>query len=276
MQLAVLDTEFSPDVLSRKLTVAGFSARVSLTSSAKILVSAPSSIVQLSEVVTEYVLSDWISAYILQRLVKEHPYLSDDDREYVRLLATHQFRSESTSSLAERLHSWRIKIKDAVYQVLDRSGTVHIRGVLRFRVNDFLRSVDYVITDVVEHFLVDKEYEEFVSMLRVMLDGQPPSTQTLHVYCTNERVWICDESGSLVRDGEIASAAEQASDNGTVDAEDLAISILIMRSPCAITIHDLAENAPWPSFAETVERVFQQRVSRCQACSTCERLRRTL
>ncbi len=272
VQLAILESEFSPEVLLRRLLDEGYEARLSTSAPERVIVVAePPSLSRLSESVTDYVLSDWIAGYVLQLLSHEHDYLSAEDREYVGLLASHTFRMGTGAS---GFGLWRDKIRDVIRAVLVRSGSLNIRGILRFRAGEFLRAIDVQLTDVVQHFLADREYEEFVSMLRVMLDAQPPSTQTLHLYCTDQRVWICDEGGNLVRDREVAKAAHEASEDGEVDAEDLAMSILIMKSPCRIIIHDLAEGATWPSFAQTVERVFLERASRCEHCSTCDKLRR--
>lgn len=273
MQLATLETEFSPDRLSRKLKDDGFSARVSRTRSGRVMVVVRlSTIDDLASALTKFILTDWLADFVEGRIAEDHPYLSAEDQEYVRLLTCHAFRTKPVDAFDGRWEKWRSNIQDTIRSILMRTGTVNINGVLRFRARDFLRAVDYTITDVVEHFLADREYEEFVSMLRVMLDAQPLSTQTLHVFCTNERVWICDESGELLQDEEVTAAAKQVSDDDSVDAEDLAMSILIMRSPCAIVLHDLSRGATWPSFAETVERVFLERVSFCGACTTCARL----
>lgn len=274
MQLAMLETEFSPDALSRQLTKDGFSTRLSQIAPGRVIVALTAEAVEpFARAVTEFVFSDWLSDYVHQRLSGDHAYLSMEDQEYVRLLTRHTMRTEPEEVFNGRLGYWQERAAETIRSVVLRGGTVNIRGILRFRLGDFLRAVDHVVTDVVEHFLADREYEEFVSMLRVMLDAQPATTLTLHVYCTDERVWLCDAAGSLIKDQDIADVAMQTSDDGTVDAEDLTMSILIMKSPCSIVIHDLTRLAPWPSFAETVERVFLERVSHCQACSTCDRLR---
>jgi hypothetical protein len=106
-----------------------------------------------------------------------------------------------------------------------------------------------------------------------MLDAQQPTSQVLHVFCSNEQVWITDEKGDLIRDPQVTEAAVQVSEGGEVNAEDLAMSILITRAPCQIVIHDITVAAPWPSFAETVEKVFLNRAVRCQECSACRQLK---
>ncbi|MCL6444229.1 MAG: putative sporulation protein YtxC [Alicyclobacillus sp.] len=225
-------------------------------------------------IAVEFILGEWLSAHIDRRLGQLHPYLNDDEREYIGLLTYHGLHKAEQDVDGWSIQTWADELTGVLRELLGRTPLLHVDGIVRFCMKHMLAVVDSTISDMVEHFLADREYEEFVSMLRYMLDAQPPSMQVLHVFCTNDRVWICDVSGALVRDGEVCSAALQASDGALVNPEDLAMSILITRSPCKIVIHDLTVAAPWPSFAETLERVFLDRATRCGECSTCQELQR--
>lgn len=228
----------------------------------------------LKRVVLNFILTDWLYAAIEKRLQTLHPYLTDDEREYVALLAFHSLRKEEDPIAGLTVKEWGQRLEESIHELAEQGSPIIIDGVVRFRLREYLVAVDSLLHELVEQFLTDREYEEFVSMLRYILDTQPASKQVLHVYCTEDLVWISDEQGNLIRDHDVTNAAYQVSDDEDVNAEDLAMSILITRSPCSIVIHDAAKGAPWPSFAETVERVFLQRATRCNGCTTCSELER--
>lgn len=256
---------------------------------------------RLASAIAAFLLRDWLYGFIEQRTAAVYSFLDEEEREYVALLTFHALRKQRDQHgecelprALERVGRKEIRdmqkadlqqpknvsvfadvsatIFDALCESLRQQQPLSVDAVVRFRLRDPLKGVEKAVDMVVDQFLSDREYEEFVSMLRYMLDQQPQRQQVLHVFCSDERVWICDAEGRLVRDEEVSTAAAVVSDGEEVNAEDLAMSILITRSPCRIVIHDITRTAPWPSFSETVERVFLERTDRCKHCSTCRKL----
>jgi putative sporulation protein YtxC len=275
MSIAEIIAKYAPGALSHKLQEAGFVVYEDSPDGQRLKVEwTEPELDKLLDVITTYVMSDWQFNCVERRLHVMHPYLTDDETEYVALLAFHAMRKEDSGFVNLSPTEWRASIADAILQMVERGDSINIDSIMRFRSKEYLKAVDEVVNEVVDHFLVDREYEEFVAMLRYMLDAQQKSPQVLHVFCTEDRVWISDEKGELIRDPDVSQVAHQVSEGGDVHPEDLAMSILITRAPCEIVIHDMTNAAPWPSFAETVERVFLQRASRCGECTTCQQLKR--
>ncbi|WP_051343542.1 sporulation protein YtxC [Alicyclobacillus herbarius] len=280
MRSVRIEVELAKQALYRRLGDAGCDIRCAEDGSCVWTFGADEN---LLSVLLAFILSDWQYEYIQQRLSMTHPELTSDQREYIGLLTMHCARgprhfealdtqATMTSPAEHPYAEFVARIRGALEELVPEE-MLNIEGLVRFRGRSYLMWLHGVLEELVEQVLTDQEYEEFVAMLRYVLDVQPLSEQRLHVFCTDERVWICDDSGELVRDREVSLAAELACPGEDVNAEDLAMSILITRSPQEIVIHDLSVNAPWPSFAETVERVFVERAVRCGGCPTCRRLR---
>ncbi|QQE77628.1 sporulation protein YtxC [Alicyclobacillus sp. SO9] len=220
---------------------------------------------------TQFMLDDWKRSYLEEYLVQQHPFLKGDQREYLSLLVAHALTQNRVQSpdLASVLTDIEAELVRSFRQAA-ASNWIDIQGIVHFRVQGYVKLLEQGMEEMVEQFLSDAEYEEFVATLRYVLESNPPSAQTLHVFCTDERVWISDEAGQLYQDEAVVEAAAKACPDEEVNAEDLAMSILVTRSPCRIVLHDLTQYAAWPSFAETCERVFLGRVERCHNCSTCK------
>lgn len=277
MRIVELETELAFSALMQKLTDGEFVVYPSEAGSLSCAVEvAPEQDLDFGRILTHFTFTEWLFAHISQRMNAMHAYLTDDEQEYVSLLAFHGLRKTEETIAGLYADTWQQVIGEAIQQVLEAAmhPFMSVDGVVRFRARAYLAAADTAIHEMVEQFLADREYEEFVSMLRYMLEAQPPNNQVLHVYSGDDRIWLTDETGTLVKDTEVSRAAQQVSDESNVNSEDLAMSILITRSPCSIVIHDLTHAPPWPSFAETVERVFLDRAVRCVDCSTCVQLRK--
>lgn len=227
--------------------------------------------VRVSDSLAEYILSDWLSAWMMSQLQQRVHSSYRDDLEHLMLMTIHEVKS-GTLVIGNRSYSeWDSRTKQSIRVLLDTHQTMSIHGFVRFRLRLFAQALLEEVYGRLQQLTLDKEYEESVSMLRFMLDSQPESQQEIHVFSSPDRVWLTDVTGCLLRDGEVTEAALSESD-GDLDSEDLAMSILITRSPCKIVLHDLYPNAAWPSFSETLMRVFAERVRLCNHCSTCRQL----
>lgn len=275
VRIVKLESELAATVMARKLTEAGFSvSRVNGESVELAVAFLGDSVDKFVKVLVDCLLSDWLCAYIDAQLLQGHAYLNEDEREYVALLTLHGLRTVSIGNRDWR--DWNEYIRADLNHVIRRSETGHLSldGFMRFRAKALLVGAEVGVSEVVEQFLADREYEEFVSLLRYMLESQPATQQVVHVFCTDERLWMCDDTGALITDEDVTQAAHQVSDEGEVNVEDLSMSVLITRSPCRIVIHDTTHDAAWPSFSETLERVFLNRVVRCDGCAACKHIER--
>ncbi|RIV28672.1 hypothetical protein D2Q93_02715 [Alicyclobacillaceae bacterium I2511] len=233
---------------------------------------------QLVESLTAFLTQEWLVSYLQQQVYKHTtrdlwPELATQQVDYAVQLTVHGLSRQ----LAETLPPVRQVIptlEQALTSLLaeQEDAILSVDAVIQFRARTFLQQAQVALQEVLRQLEEDQEYQAFVDHLREKLMAQPPSTQEVHVFCTDTQVWLCYPGGELVQDEEILRAAQWASDGSEVHPEDLAMSILITRSPPHIVIHDLTQSAPWPNFAETVERVFLQRASRCGHCSWCQDL----
>lgn len=277
MRIIKLESELAVSDLARSLTDAGLHVeeKEPLTENTSVhlrLADGDEGDISLAaQTLAKFLLNDWLYAHIDERICSRHSYLTDDERQYVALLTLHALRKADIDK-QPMLHWEQVLATSTAHALQGPVTHLHLAGVMRFRARSVLQATDTGVEEFIAQFLADREYEEFVSLLRYMLESQPATRKIMHVFCTDDRMWLCDETGQLITDNEVTDAAHLVSNEGEVNAEDLAMSVLITNSPCKIVIHDTTHDAPWPSFAETVERVFLERAERCHDCEACDLL----
>lgn len=233
---------------------------------------------QLVESLTAFLTQEWLVSYLQQQVYKHMTRdlwteLKTQQVNYAAQLTVHGLSRQLTETLPPVQ-----QVIPTLEQVLtallaeQEVAILSVDAVIQFRAHAFLQQAQVALQEVLWQLEEDQEYQVFVDHLREKMTTQSPSTQEIHVFCTDTQVWLCYPGGQLVQDEGILRAAQWASDGAEVHPEDLAMSILVTHSPTHIVIHDMTQSAPWPSFAETVERVFLQRASRCGHCSWCQDL----
>lgn len=226
---------------------------------------------EVADCITAWLLDAWLVEWLKQDLRQKIPASEWEDTEHLVLMSMHEVRSESNVIGDKSYSGWAKDTKAGLELLLETCESMSIEGFVRFRLHPLVDHFSDMIFEELNQLLLDREYEDSVEMLRLVLDSHPKGQQEIHVFCTSVQVWLTDPSGLMIHDEEVSNAAFHASDE-EVNCEDLAMSILIARSPRTIVLHDLFPEAVWPSFSETLKRVFEDRVTRCGHCSTCRGL----
>lgn len=228
-------------------------------------------VANVAECLNEWLLENWLIEWLKGDLRQKVDSSEWGNTEHLVLMSVYQVKSGSSTIGQRSYGEWAEDARVGLQQLLETSELMSVDGFVRFRLRPFVEELRACIFTELKQLLLDKEYEESLEMLRLMLDAHPRGQQEMHVFCTSRRVWLTDPTGMLICDEEVSDAAFHASEE-EVDSEDLAISILIARSPRKIVLHDLHPDAAWPSFSETLCRVFERRVKGCGHCSTCHEL----
>ena len=210
---------------------------------------------------------DWLYRQLVVHVQQREPALMSDEIEYGVLSQLHDLRATKARFAGHDLDAWEAKLAADLRAWMEQEDRLSLPAFARFRMRPLLTALTAEVERRMHQMRLEDEYEESLRMLRYMLNEQPVVKRELHVFCAPERIWMTDAEGELIRDEEVLAAALAGETD--VDSEDLAMSILITRSPCRIILHDLDPDAPWPRFSETIRRVFRERVMPCRGCTTC-------
>lgn len=156
------------------------------------------------------------------------------------------------------------KIQDC----LEENTEININGFITFRMKDLREDIEEIIDKVVENYMVEKEYREFVKLLKYFVDIQESKIEEIDI-CIGENgnYSIRDNTGKDIFNEFMKELAECRVDTDA-NIEDVIISGLITNAPKNVVIHG-KENCTNKEFLETIINVFGERVSYCEGCSIC-------
>lgn len=117
----------------------------------------------------------------------------------------------------------------------------------------------------VDEFVIEKEYNEFIELLRYFVEIQEPRIGLVNVLQeTDGSFQIMDSNENIIKNEYLEGYLVDMFD-GEVEYEDLLVSALINIAPEKILLHfDDAE------VEKTVKSIFGERVSICQGCYLCQ------
>lgn len=163
-------------------------------------------------------------------------------------------------------------INNVLFEYLTNNHSLYLDGFINFRLQNYLEYLNEKIDFAVNKFLIDKEYLEFVNILKLYISSESvhSTINHLHLIYKNKESIIINDDKEIISCNDNISKAKYVSDI-SFSSNDLALNTLLNLLPKKITIH-LAE-AYVDEFINTLQLIFQDRIVICNECDICNMYR---
>lgn len=143
-----------------------------------------------------------------------------------------------------------------IMDFLNTSGIIILDGFINFRLKDYIEQLEEAVDKAIDEYLMDKEYREFIKLLRYFVDLQEPKKDMVNVLLRGGEFFLLDEQMNLIEKDEGINMI--ARENPDVNVDDILVSTLINMAPRKIVIHGF-KGRDW------VRACSAARVSSCSA-----------
>jgi putative sporulation protein YtxC len=223
----------------------------------------------LSKVLTEIIVA-YYEPKLLKKLAKANFfYLSDRERACVtdnaqRLLKDEKMLLPGGFYKATR----RSKVMRSMLEYLETENEINLEGFVNFRLNSYINDLSEAMERALEVFVAEREYNEFIKLLRYFVEIQECKVDTIHLCQSKDGRYIMyDENRNRVSSEYFDELRSEILDE-TINYDDLLISTLITISPKNITIHDM-DGFKNKELVQTILNVFTERITICSKCELC-------
>lgn len=164
--------------------------------------------------------------------------------------------------------SRKSKIVQLVMDYFMGNNAIHMEGFVRFRLSNYIEELENNIDKAVEDFLMEKEYNEFIRLLRYFVDIQEAKIDVVHVLMLdNGHYHLYDSKNRMINNEYLEDLALEMADKD-ISCDDLLISSLITLVPKKVVMH-FSGNASKREIVDTIQNVFSNRVYICNGCDLC-------
>ncbi|MBU5677017.1 putative sporulation protein YtxC [Alkaliphilus sp. MSJ-5] len=160
------------------------------------------------------------------------------------------------------------KILQHLIDYLNSNTQINLSGFILFRLKDYLLELNETVEKAVEDFIVDKEYNEFIKLLKYFVDIQEAKSDIVNVVFDEEAKFrLYDKHSCLLNNDHISSIAVELAESN-INQDDLLISALITLAPKEIFIHNISV-LKTSGIIKTLEKIFPDRIHCCNSCEWC-------
>ena len=216
----------------------------------------------ISNILYNIVIEKYRKKELFNFLTETYFFLKHDEIIEVEDMIMKVLRSEENLK-DEKMIYCISKINSIIEKIktcLEENEEINIKGFITFRMKELREDIEDIVDKVVEEYMVEKEYKEFVKLLKYFVDIQESKIEKINIY-------IHEGGGYELKDGygndifnEFMKELSECKIDTEAKIEDIIISGLITNAPKQVFIHH-KENCLNAEFIETIENVFGERVS---------------
>ena len=170
---------------------------------------------------------------------------------------------ESIQKPADRLNI----LSDSFYTYLLSHHSIYLKGFITFRLKNYLEILLEQIDKSVNKYIIEKEYTEFISLLKIYIGSEPPACNLIHLIYSNNKPILLDEYKNLIDTNTDIFNAKYLSDI-SFSSNDYTLNTLLNLVPKKIYIHLIDNKAD--EFINTLKLIFEDRIIFCNDCSICK------
>lgn len=154
----------------------------------------------------------------------------------------------------------------SLLKYITSSKSIVLEGFVNFRLYNYVSFLNNLIDEKVNSFLINKEYLEFISLLKDYVSNNDYHFDTVHLIYSKEESILLDSDLNIITNNNILNA-KYLSDI-TFSSNDFTLNTLLSILPKHINLHILSKE---DEFINTIKSVFGNRIQICYNCILCSK-----
>ncbi|WP_026884457.1 putative sporulation protein YtxC [Clostridium akagii] len=231
----------------------------------------------LSMLIYKFLCREFFSKKIDGFINETYFFLKEEEISEVKNLCIKGFlgegkiKDESEVYCINRKNSIIKKITDFISE----NDEINIQGYIRFRIKEMEEDFESIVDKIIEKYMVEKEYDEFIKLLKYFVDIQECKIDEVNIFASKSGEYrISDRHGNDITD-KMSEGINATGFNSGSTKDDLIMSGLITLAPKKVIIHCL-DYFTNKELVETIKKVFEGRVDFCDSCKSCKELMKNL
>ena len=220
----------------------------------KLFLSTVSNI--LTTLVFDYIEDDFIKA-ILNR---EYFYFDAIEKKQI-LAKTQDIYFDDIEALTTK----ESILFNTFYNFLKNNDKLYFKGFLTFRLQRYFNELEKTVDNAVNQYLIEKEYLEFVSLLKLYINSEKSKMDIVHLVYNSKEPILLDKNKNIIKTDINLLNAKYLSDI-SFSSLDMILNTLLNIIPKKIYVHLIDDK---DEFINTLELIFEKRINFCTDCNIC-------
>lgn len=218
---------------------------------------------ELSCILSCLVIDELEEKFLNQLIQKNYFYFEQEETKHI-LDICYEIFSDNFNLHFNKKYNTLINIFD---EYLTTNKSIFLSGFLNFKIKKYTMILENIVDEAVNTFIIEKEYYEFISLLKMYITSQPSNCDIIHLIYNNENSILLDKNKKVIKISDDIFKAKYLSDI-TFSSNDYTLNGLLTLLPKKIYVH-LIDNCI-DEFIHTIGLIFEDKVEICSDCNICQ------
>lgn len=218
---------------------------------------------EISCILSCLVIDELEETFLKKIIHKNYFYFNFNERKHILEMCFDIF-ADDFNSYFDKKYNYLINNFETY---LTTNKTIILSGFINFRIKNYISILEDTVDQAVNAFVIEKEYLEFVSLLKMYINTQKCNSETIHLVYNNENSILLDENKNVINISDDVFKAKYLSDI-SFSSNDFALNGLLTLLPKKIYIH-LIDNYI-DEFINTLSLIFENKIEICNDCNICK------
>lgn len=218
---------------------------------------------QVSCILSCLVIDELEESFLKMILLKNYFYFNSAEIKHILELCYEIF-SDDFNTYFDKKYNLLIENFEN-YLMVNKS--IILTGFINFRIKNYMAILENVVDEAVNNFVIEKEYMEFVSLLKMYINSQNSNCDAVHLIYNDNICILLDKNKNQINVSDDIFKAKYLSDI-SFSSNDYALNTLLTLIPKKIYVH-LIDNCI-DEFIHTISLIFENRVEVCTDCNICK------
>ena len=217
---------------------------------------------EISNILAFLVIDEMEETLLKRLIIQNYFYFNIDERESI-LDMCFDLMSDDFSGIFKK--KFEI-LYNTFYSFISSHKSIVLTGFINFRLKNYLSVLDDVVNSAVNSFVIEKEYVEFVSLLKLYIESQSYGSEIVHIIFSGSESILLDKDKNSIMVTDNIFKPKILSDI-SFSSNDYILDSLLTLLPKEIYIH-LVDGCV-DDFINTLQLIFENRVHICTDCNIC-------
>ena len=218
---------------------------------------------KICSVLSLLILDELEETFLKKIILQNYFYFDNVERDQILNLCFDIMANDFSIIFDKKFKS----LSNSFYDFLYYNKSLVLNGFINFRIKDYIKIIDYVVDLAVNKFVIDKEYNEFVELLKCYINSKDCNASLVHLIYQNGETILLDEFKNIITVDDTALNSKYLSDI-SFSSNDYALNTLLTLLPEKIYIHVIDNTQD--EFINTIKLIFDDKVYICNDCNLCK------
>lgn len=226
-----------------------------------------------SNIIYDYICVEYVSD-LLDKLLKEnYNYLDMSEIDEIKHRALAIISGNGIFSTEGLFYSINCKntMLKKISDYLQESSEIIMDGFVTFRLRDISNELNRILEKIVEDYVIEKEYSEFIKLLKYFVEIQESRYDIINIIVDEKGEYIVEDEKFLNITNEFFEDFNVDNIKGDINRNDILVSALITCAPKKVVFHG-AQNLKDKEVMDTIKNIFNEKMIFCTGCERCKNI----